>query len=122
MRKNVFAKGIVLAAVFAAAIAIVISAHTPPTRSALKAPPKSGGEIYEKECAKCHGKDGRGKTFRGKMVHAQDFTDPNWQSQTSNDQIAKSIADGKNKMPAYGNKLSKEEIRSLVEVVRGFKD
>ena len=31
---------------------------------------------FAKNCATCHGKDGRAKTFKAKFNHARDLTDP----------------------------------------------
>lgn len=82
---------------------------------------QAAATIYDKDCAKCHGKDGRGKSFRGKMTHARDFTDSKWQDGVTDDQLVKSITDGKDKMPAFGKKLSADQIKSLVSYVREFK-
>jgi mono/diheme cytochrome c family protein len=122
MNKNWFVKrlGVVsgLALLFAMSLNTSAALQDKPVSSAAA---KGAEDIYSRECAKCHGKDGRGKSMRGKMVHARDFTDAGWQSQITDDQIIKSITDGKDKMPAFGKKLSDGEIKSLVDVVRGFK-
>jgi cytochrome c6 len=82
---------------------------------------KDAAEIYSKECAKCHGKDGRGKSLRGKMTGARDFTDAKWQEGITDNDIVKGITGGKGKMPAFAKKLSEDQIKSLVPVVRSFK-
>jgi mono/diheme cytochrome c family protein len=121
MSKNRFVKMLCVVAAAAVLSAMSLSTNAALQDKSVGSAAKGGEEIYSRECAKCHAKDGRGKSFRGKMVHARDFTDADWQSQISDDQIIKSIADGKDKMPAYAKKLSEAEIRSLVEVVRSFK-
>jgi mono/diheme cytochrome c family protein len=114
------AEGITLVALLACfSIPFSVSAARPDKKSADDAQGAAG--IYDKECAKCHGKDGRGKSFKGKMTHARNFTDAKWQDGVTDDQLAKSIADGKDKMPAFGKKLSADEIKSLVSYVREFK-
>ena len=77
--------------------------------------------LYDKKCAECHGKDGRAKSFRGKLAHARDLTNAEWQQQVSDERIYNSISNGKGKMPAFAKKLSEPEINSLVAYVRGLK-
>lgn len=81
----------------------------------------SAAELYSKNCASCHGKDGRAKTIKGKLKHARDLTDSTWQSRVSDERIFNSISNGKGKMPAYGKKLNEQEIDSLASYVRALK-
>ena len=77
---------------------------------------------YEKNCATCHGKDGRAKTFKSRHhVHARDLTDARWQSDASDERILDSITNGRGRMPAFKDKLTAEQITSLLEYVRGLK-
>jgi mono/diheme cytochrome c family protein len=76
--------------------------------------------LYQDRCANCHGKDGRAKTFAGKLKGARNFTDPKWQTDTSDEHIINSITNGKKGMPAFGTKLSEAEIASLAGYIRGF--
>ena len=82
---------------------------------------RSAAELYDRNCATCHGKDGRAKTLKGKLKHARDLTDSEWQSRVSDERLFNSIVNGKGKMPAYGKKLSEQEIDSLATYVRAFK-
>jgi mono/diheme cytochrome c family protein len=84
---------------------------------------RTAAAIYSKECATCHGKDGRAQTFKSKhFVHARDLTNAQWQDSVSDERIFNSINNGKGKnMPAFSKKLSEEEINSLVPYVRGLK-
>lgn len=76
--------------------------------------------IFDAKCAMCHGKDGRGTKF-GKEKGAPDFTGSEWQKSHTNAQINDAIANGRGKsMPAWKNKLSADEIASLVARVREF--
>ncbi|HEV2469170.1 MAG TPA: cytochrome c [Candidatus Sulfotelmatobacter sp.] len=71
---------------------------------------------YKAKCAMCHGVDGKG----GKMG-TKDFASAEIQSQ-SDAQLAETISKGKPpKMPAYGSKLSADEIKGLVAQIRSFK-
>ena len=82
---------------------------------------RSAAELYAKNCASCHGKDGRAKTFKSKFLHARDLTDAAWQGNVTDERIFNSINNGKGKMPSFSKKLSEQEIESLVTHVRGLK-
>ncbi len=71
-------------------------------------------------CA-CHGSDGAGaETYKKKGV--KDFTDAKWQKSRSDAQFTAAINNGKGEvMPAWKAKLSAEEIKALVGLVRAFK-
>jgi len=84
-------------------------------------PAASGAETYAKQCATCHGKDGRAKTFKGKLTKARNLTDAEWQDRVSDERIYNVIANGKGKMPAFSKKLSDADINSLAEYVRKLK-
>ena len=77
--------------------------------------------LYDSKCAKCHGKDGRAKTFRGGLTHARDLSAADWQSDVSDERIYNSISNGKGKMPSFKKKLSDDQINSLVSYVRQFR-
>ena len=77
--------------------------------------------LFKEYCAKCHGEDGRGQTPKGKQLKARDFTDSEFQSAKSDADLIKIVTKGGEDMPAFGRKLTKEQIESLVkEDVRGF--
>jgi len=82
--------------------------------------------LWAKDCAMCHGKDGKGDTKAGQMLHAPDFTDAKTQAKLKDDTMLKAIKegikdkDGRLKMKAFPN-LSDEEAKALVQHVRSFK-
>jgi mono/diheme cytochrome c family protein len=77
---------------------------------------------FAKNCATCHGKDGRANTFKSKHhLHARDLTDARWQGEVTDERIFNSITNGKGKMPSFKRKLTNEQIESLVAYVRGLK-
>ncbi len=84
-------------------------------------------ENYEKNCTKCHGEDGKGKTKMGEKLGIKDYSDAKVQGDLKDDEMAKAIkegvkdADGKTKMKAFGETLSDAEIKDLVAYVRGLK-
>lgn len=77
--------------------------------------------LFLEYCAKCHGEDGKANTPKGKQLMARDFTDSEWQSSKSDDKLIKQVSKGGEDMPAFGKKLTAEQIESLVKFdVRGF--
>ena len=83
-------------------------------------------ELWEKHCASCHGKDGRGDTKMGKKVGVRDYTDSKVQEALKDDAAIKAIKEGvkdkgKEVMKPYADKLSDEEIKALLGYVRSFK-
>ncbi len=93
---------------------------------ALSASAADAKALYEKDCAKCHGADGKGETKMGKKLGAKDYTDPKVQAEMKDDAAFKAIKEGlKDKdgkvlmKPAEG--MSDDEIKSLVAHMRTFK-
>ena len=77
--------------------------------------------LFNDKCSRCHGEDGRGKTHAGEMLGAPDFTDEKWAKEAKgDDRLIHSVTNGKEAMPAFGKKLSKQEIAALVAYVRRF--
>lgn len=83
-------------------------------------------EIFLRDCARCHGGDGRGETPLGEMYKAPDFTDDEWWRQnaklTTVSYMRSIVTNGKGDMPAFGKKLKRSEISSLVNYVRRFRE
>lgn len=91
------------------------------TANTATAEPFDAASVYNSKCAKCHGRDGRSKTTRGRLTHSRDLTKGDWQDDVSDERIYNSISNGKGKMPAFKKKLSDNDINSLVSYVRSFK-
>jgi mono/diheme cytochrome c family protein len=72
---------------------------------------------YKAKCAGCHGPDGAGSTAAGKAMKVRDFHAPEVQKETDAE-LTDIIANGKNKMPKYSDKLKEAEIKDLVAYVR----
>jgi mono/diheme cytochrome c family protein len=73
---------------------------------------------WAKQCATCHGRRGKGDGPSSTMVKARDLTNPEFQATLSDEQIAKVIREGKDKMPAFN--LPDSIIAGLVQHVRGL--
>ena len=83
-------------------------------------------ENWDKHCAKCHGRDGKGKTEMGKKLEIKDYTDAKVQEGMGNMKMFAAIRNGikdgeKTRMKGYGDTLSPDEIRALIQYIRGFK-
>ena len=77
--------------------------------------------LFEEKCARCHGLDGRGKTASGETLEVPDFTDERWWREgRSGKRLITSVTEGRDAMPPFGKKLSREEINALVAYVRRF--
>jgi mono/diheme cytochrome c family protein len=83
-------------------------------------------EVYQQNCTKCHGADGKGQTTVGKKFKVPDFTDSAWQAKTSVSKIKEVIENGvkdkagKELMKPYKDNLSPEEVNDLVQYVQKF--
>jgi len=82
-------------------------------------------QLWEANCASCHGADGKGQTLMGQRLGAKDFTDPNVQASFTDDDATKAIkygvtnAEGTLVMKAFTS-LSDADIQDLVMYVRAF--
>ena len=80
----------------------------------------SGADTFKAKCAMCHGADGKGETGMGKTLKLRDMGSAEVQSQSDAD-LANIITNGKNKMPKYDGKLTKDQIGDLVRFIRTLK-
>ena len=78
-------------------------------------------ELYTKNCASCHGADGKGQTAMGKKFKLKDYTDAKVQASFSDAEALKVILEGKEKMKAFKDKMTEAEAKDLVKHVRAFK-
>jgi cytochrome c553 len=81
---------------------------------------------YEKDCAKCHGIDGKGYTKMGKKLGARDYTDATVQTNLNDDAAIKAIKEGfkdkegKELMKATEG-CSNDDAKALVAYMRTFR-
>jgi mono/diheme cytochrome c family protein len=75
-----------------------VFAQTQPSNATL-----ASNRVYEKNCAKCHGKNAEGRHFSGPSLVSKKVT------AASADDL-RIISNGKGHMPKYGGKLTAEEI------------
>ena len=81
--------------------------------------PDAGADLFKQKCAMCHGADGKGYP----ALKTPDFTDPKVQASLTDKEITDVIKKGKpgTAMPAFGEKLSEDQIKSLVTYLRSLK-
>jgi len=82
------------------------------------APPPDGAALFKQKCAMCHGADGKGYA----AIKTPDLTDPKWQKNAKDKDIAEVIKNGKKgtAMPAFSDKLKEEEIQAIVGYIRSL--
>jgi len=71
--------------------------------------------IFQKNCAKCHGKTAEGRHFGGPSLISEKV------AATSAGDLSNIINNGKGRMPKYRSKLTAEEIDTLVQQIRSSK-
>jgi mono/diheme cytochrome c family protein len=95
------------------------------TVTALSARAADGKESYEKNCAKCHGADGKGQTVMGKKLGAKDYTDPKVQEELKDEAAIKAIKEGvkdkSDKVLMKPSDMSDDDAKALVAYMRTFK-
>ena len=82
--------------------------------------------LYENQCTKCHGADGKGDTKMGKRTGAKDYSDPKVQDALKDEVAFKSIKEGlKDKegktLMNPTTDVSDDDIKALVTYMRTFK-
>ncbi len=73
-------------------------------------------ELFLRNCARCHGADGKSQTALGKSLDAPDLA-AHKHSLKKNILI---ITNGDGEMPAFGKKLKKADIAALAKYVRSL--
>jgi len=88
---------------------------------------RAGGakETYEKDCAKCHGSDGKGQTKMGQKLGAKDYTDAKVQAELKDEAGVKAIREGlkdkDGKALMKPSETSEADAKALVAYMRTFK-
>jgi len=83
-------------------------------------------QLWDVNCAACHGKDGKGATMMGRRLQIKDLTDAKVQAALTDAQATKDIKEGitengQTKMKAFSDKFSDDDIKALVAHIRSFK-
>jgi mono/diheme cytochrome c family protein len=94
--------------------------------TALSAKAADAKEIWDTQCAKCHGAEGKGDTKMGTKLGCKDLSDAKVQAELKDEAIAKSIKEGvkgegdKTLMKAFDT-LSDDDIKALTTYIRTLK-
>lgn len=104
MRKTV---AVVLGMLLSGAVPVASAAETP-RMTWLRA-----------KCALCHGEDGSGNTPEGKKRNVPDLRGEAIRK-LSDAELTKIIVEGHAKMPTFKVQLNQEQIRAIVQYIRGI--
>jgi len=74
-------------------------------------------DLYKQNCSICHGEDGKGATPAGQAFKVPSFKDPAVVKVSDADRTA-IIKNGKNQMQKFADRLSAEQIKSVVTYLR----
>jgi mono/diheme cytochrome c family protein len=88
---------------------VALSAQTPSSDGVLTSNP-----IFQKNCAKCHGKTAEGRHFGGPSLVSEKV------QAAPDDDLINIITNGKGRMPKYTGKLSDADIRTLVGQIKSL--
>jgi mono/diheme cytochrome c family protein len=81
--------------------------------------------VWDKHCASCHGKDGKGDTKMGKKSGVKDYTDPKVQAEMNDEKALRALKEGlvengKEKMKSYSDKITEAEMKAVIAYMRTF--
>ena len=101
--------------------ASVLSAGDP----AKDLPKFQGGDLqkyWNDACARCHGFNGNGRDNNGAPLPDAgfDFTDSRKANKKKDSDWVKITLDGKEKMPAFKDKMSADDVQKMVAIMRKF--
>ena len=115
---------------FICSLSVLLAAHV--ARAEDAAPAEEAGDtggatgiaaVWNKNCASCHGKDGKGQTKAGKTKKVEDLTNPAVRAKFDRDRMIKATKEGikdeagKERMKPYADKLSEQEITALIDYI-----
>jgi len=96
--------------------------------SAARAEEAKGAELFAKNCAMCHGKQGKGDSKMGESLKIKNLTDPAVKAKLDKAAVTKAIKEGvKNEaapgkdMKPLGSKFDDAQIAALAEFVTSLK-
>lgn len=83
---------------------------------AVPAVAEDAAALYKSKCQACHGPDGKG-SGAGVKMGAKPFSEV----KAGDKELVEITKNGKNKMPAYKDKLTDDQINELVQYIRTLK-
>ncbi len=93
-----------------------------PVLTSLNKKEKKGAQLFQDNCAFCHGADGTGKNWIGSFLepHPRNLTNPKIMQAMTSQRLRRAIEDGliNTTMPAWKNVLKKKEVDALIAYIR----
>ena len=88
-------------------------------------PKFQGGDVqkyWTDACARCHGVNGNGRDNSGKPLpdNGFDFTDSRKANKKKDSDWVKVTMDGKDKMPAFKDKMTQADVEKMIPIMRKF--
>ena len=105
---------------------IILAASSLTAADPAKDVPKfQGGDLnkyWTDACARCHGANGSGRDNSGKPLpdNGFDFTDSRKSNKKKDSDWIKVTMDGKDKMPAFKDKMSQADVEKMIPIMRKF--
>ena len=105
---------------------IILAASSLSAADPAKDVPKfQGGDLnkyWTDACARCHGANGSGRDNSGKPLpdNGFDFTDSRKANKMKDSDWIKVTMDGKDKMPAFKDKMSQADVEKMIPIMRKF--
>src|SRR5262245_37196440 len=79
-------------------VGTVTAGCEPPDNS----PRGRGARVFQRNCASCHGRDGRGAQAIGLVKPPRDLTRADFHARVTDDELLRTLQVGKGQMPAFG--------------------
>ncbi|MFI5280117.1 MAG: c-type cytochrome [Gemmatimonadales bacterium] len=89
--------------------------------SAQQAAAGTPAQLYGRTCAACHGATGVPAPAMATSMGIPNFTEEHGVATKPDSVLATSIRAGKAKMPAYGSRLTAEQIQGLVTYIKSLR-
>jgi cytochrome c553 len=89
-----------------------------PAEAAKVEPKFDAKAFYAKQCAACHGEDGKGGGEGAAIT--PNFAEPAWHRRNPDEKMMRAIGKGKGAMPAFENKLNEDQMKAMIAHVRSF--
>lgn len=88
-------------------------------------PKFEGGDLHKywmDACARCHGVNGNGRDNNGAQLpdNGFDFTDSRKANKKKDSDWIKITLDGKDKMPAFKDKMTQADVEQMIPIMRKF--
>lgn len=94
----------------------------PATPTANSADPTASAQaLFLAQCASCHGSQGHGDGPQAALFRPADLTDGAFQSQRTDEELARAITQGRGRMPAFGSTVRPEGVQLLVRLIRSWR-